>query len=186
MNPAPRRRLRELIGQHGTDLVSDSRRTRALLMDLCSGQPLEVSLLAAAQEERIAADLLKMPPGTPKPIFLDQLSRRLQQRRAFTPDASRWAVDSWALALGIVSSADLNSAPAAAPAPPPKPPPSQAAPAGASPATPPAQPKAPPRRATPPPPPAATIIPPQASYGSSQNWSSAAEMASSSYPVPSA
>ena len=86
-------------------------------MDACSDQQLEVSLLAAAQEERVAADLLKMPAGTPKPIVLDQLSRRLQQRRAFTPEAARWAVDSWALALGIVSSAELNSAPPAASAP---------------------------------------------------------------------
>ena len=114
MNATPRRRLRELIGQHGTELVSDARRTKALLLDLCTDQKLEVSLLCAAQEERVAADLLKMPAGTPKPIFLDQLARRLQQRRGFTPEAARWAVDSWALALGIVSSAELSSTPPAA------------------------------------------------------------------------
>jgi hypothetical protein len=122
MNATPRRRLRELLGQHGIELVSDARRTKALLLDLCTDQKLEVSLLCAAQEERVAADLLKMPAGTPKPFFLDQLARRLQQRRGFTPEAARWAVDSWALALGIVSSAELSSTPPAAARTPPPPP----------------------------------------------------------------
>jgi hypothetical protein len=112
MNAAPRRRLRELIGQHGPELVADSRRTKALLMDLCADHKLEVNLLSAAQEERVAADLLKMPKGTPKPLFLDQLARRLQQQRGLTAESARWAVDSWALALGIVTSAELSSAPA--------------------------------------------------------------------------
>ena len=153
MNATPRRRLRELLGQHGIELVSDARRTKGLLLDLCTDQKLEVSLLCAAQEERVTADLLKMPAGPPKPFFLDQLARRLQQRRGLTPEAARWAVDSWALALGIVSSAELSNTPPAAPTPPP-----------------------PPRMSTPPPPRSAAGTQTQAAYAMPHVRSSRAEL----------
>lgn len=108
MNPTPRRRLREIVGQHGHELVGDPKRTKALLMDLCGEHTLEINLLGMAQEERVAADLLQVTSGTPKAMLLDQLTRRLQERRGLTADSARWAVESWALALGVVTTADLR------------------------------------------------------------------------------
>lgn len=113
MNSAPRRRLRDILGQHGLELVGDPRRTKALLMDLCGEHKLEINLLSAAQEERIAGDLLKMPRGTPKAMLFDQFVRRLQENRGLAPDAARWAVESWAIALGVAVPNEFGAAQAA-------------------------------------------------------------------------
>jgi hypothetical protein len=123
VNSAPRRRLRDILGQHGLELVGDPRRTKALLMDLSGEHKLEINLLNAAQEERVAADLLKMPKGTPKTMLFDQLVRRLQENRGLALEPARWAVESWALALGVGVPSDFGKRATAPPTHPAAPPP---------------------------------------------------------------
>lgn len=108
MNDAPRRTLRELIARHGTGLCSDARRCEGLLRDLCGGHRREVNILVGALRERVPLDLLAGRNSVPTGLLLTRLAKRLEEHLALTEEASRWAVDSWALALGIVSDADLD------------------------------------------------------------------------------
>ena len=108
MNDAPRQTLRELIARHGPGLCSDARRCEGLLRDLCGEHRREINILVGALRERVPLDLLAGRNSAPTGLLMSRLARRLEDQLALTADASRWAVDSWALALGIVSEVELG------------------------------------------------------------------------------
>src|SRR5688572_87851 len=108
MNDAPRRTLRELIARHGPGLCSDARRCEGLLRDLCGEHRREINILTGALRERVPLDLLAGRSAVPTALLLARLSKRLEEHLALTEEAARWAVDSWALALGVVSDAELG------------------------------------------------------------------------------
>jgi len=119
MHDLPRQKLTEIVthrravtARFGRDVVNDAKLCEALLRDLCGDHRREISVLVAAQKERVAADLLASQAGVPHAVLLTRLTRRLQDNLALTEDAARWAVDSWALALGLPASA-LESQPRA-------------------------------------------------------------------------
>ncbi|MGH9941511.1 MAG: right-handed parallel beta-helix repeat-containing protein [Pyrinomonadaceae bacterium] len=103
MNELPRQKLRELVARHGRGLAEDARRCEGLLRDYCGGYRREVSALVSALEEHAAKELLDAPAGTPREVLLARLARRLCDHLALSEHAAVWAVDSWALALGVVS-----------------------------------------------------------------------------------
>ena len=104
----PRRTLRDLIARHGTGLCSDARRCEGLLRDLCGEHRREINILMGALEERVPLDLLAGKGSMPRGLLLTRLSKRLEDHLALTREAARWAVDSWALALGVVTDAELS------------------------------------------------------------------------------
>lgn len=108
MNDAPRRTLRELIVRHGPGLCSDARRCEGLLRDLCGEHRREINILVGALRERVPLDLLAGRNSVPAGLLLTRLAKRLEDHLALTEEASRWAVGSWALALGVVSDAELQ------------------------------------------------------------------------------
>ena len=95
-----REALSQLVALHGEAMLRDPARCRALLLDHCEGR-LEVALLTMAVEEDVPHLLLRNHDGTPTAVLLDRLSRRLESVRGLAPDSARWAVESWALALGV-------------------------------------------------------------------------------------
>jgi hypothetical protein len=109
MNDAPRQTLRELIARHGPGLCGDPRRCEGLLRDLCGEHRREINILVGALRERVPLDLLAAGKSLPTHLLLTRLAKRLEDQLALTEAASRWAVDSWALALGIVSDTELEA-----------------------------------------------------------------------------
>ena len=144
-----RQTLRQILTTYGPDVRRDPRRCEALLRDLCPTRALEVNLLLAALRERVPDELLAAPPGQPVSVLAARLSQRLVDTLGLTGAAARWAVGSWAIALGLAAEADL---PAPAPRPPayvpPRDAPSPAAPV--PPHLPPLRPPPPPLRRHPP------------------------------------
>jgi hypothetical protein len=104
----PRAALRYLMSQHGRSILDDPRRCEALMRDLCPESRREILLLVRAISERVPADLLGSRGGMPIQMFLAQLTKRLEDNLALSPDASRWTVESWALALGFVAPNELH------------------------------------------------------------------------------
>ncbi|MCL5283938.1 MAG: PQQ-binding-like beta-propeller repeat protein, partial [Armatimonadetes bacterium] len=91
----------------GNSLWRDARRLRALLSDLCpNDNRREINLLIAAVEENIPTDLTNSSQSSPKDMLLDRLAKRLEEDRGVTSEAARWAVGTWALALGVISPSD--------------------------------------------------------------------------------
>jgi hypothetical protein len=109
MNDLPRQKLVKIIARHGRAVANDHRRCEGLLRDYCSGYRREVAVLVSAMEERVAADLIAATPGLPREALLTKLAKRLHDDVAMEETAARWAVDSWALALGFVSGAELET-----------------------------------------------------------------------------
>jgi hypothetical protein len=107
MNEVPRRALREIIAKHGTDVCSDVRRCEGLLRDWCGAYRREINILVNAAEERVPLDLLAAEKQIPRELLLARLAKRLEEHLALTPEAANWAVESWALALGIMTEAEV-------------------------------------------------------------------------------
>lgn len=110
MHPLPRTTLREIVARYGRGLGNDPRRTEALLKDLCPAHKRETFVLVSAVRERVPADLLSSKDSTPHEVLLARLSRRMADDLALADDVARWAVESWALALDIISADQLKAA----------------------------------------------------------------------------
>ena len=121
-----RQTLRQVLIDYGPDVRLDPRRCEALLRDLCPGGKRDVTLLLTALRERIPDDLLAAQGGQPVAVLVARLAKRLVDTLGLADDAARWAVASWAIALGLATEDDL---PAPAPAPPPYVPPAYVPPA---------------------------------------------------------
>src|SRR5918998_4664425 len=99
MNELVRQKLREIVLKHGKPLLSDPRLCESLLKDYCGQYKKEIFVLVCAVREQVAADLLTSEDSVPREILHTLLVKRLQNNLALTEDASRWAVESWSLAL---------------------------------------------------------------------------------------
>ena len=102
MNDEPREKLRELIVEYGRSLCNDPRRCEALLKDYCGQYKREIFVLISALKNRVADDLLKTSAGVPHVLLLARLMKRLEDELGLAETAAQWAVESWALALGVI------------------------------------------------------------------------------------
>ncbi len=121
MNSTPRLVLTRIIAERGREICDQPERLEALLRDLCGAYKREINVLVGALEERVTIDLMSSARRIPRETLLASLAQRLHDARAYTPEAARWAVDSWAVALGVLteeefarreSTAKLNDNPA--------------------------------------------------------------------------
>jgi hypothetical protein len=103
MSDVPRQTLRDLIAKYGRDLCSDAGRCEGLLRDLCGSYRREINILVSALEERVPLDLLAAHNSVPRELLLARLTKRLEDQLGLTEEAAQWAVDSWALALGVIT-----------------------------------------------------------------------------------
>ncbi|MBT8166177.1 MAG: TIR domain-containing protein [Acidimicrobiia bacterium] len=90
--------LRQIVDEYGPALAEDPRRVRALLRDMAGEHRAEVAALVAAAEEGVGSGLLQSSQGL-TPETIQRLARKLQDNRALTEEASRWAVAAWSHAL---------------------------------------------------------------------------------------
>jgi chromatin remodeling complex protein RSC6 len=103
MNNDIRHKLRELIVEYGSSLCNEPARCEALLKDYCGAQKREIYVLVSALKKRVTDDMLKSRGAVPQEIIMRRLCKRLEDELALTVEAAQWAVESWALALGFVT-----------------------------------------------------------------------------------
>src|SRR5215210_6693636 len=129
MDDLPRQKLHEIIAEYSRSVCDDARQCEGLLRDLCSGYKRETHVLVSALRERVPHELLNASSsGITKEVTIARLSKRLHDDLAMTEESARWAVESWALALGVISAAEITKFVAKQPLAIPKTPSSQAAP----------------------------------------------------------
>lgn len=106
MDDLPRQKLGEIISRYGQAIGDDPRKCEGLLKDLCGEYRREIFVLVSALKERVAAELLAMPGGLPREVTLARLIRRLHDNLGLTEEVARWAVESWAMALGVMAGSE--------------------------------------------------------------------------------
>ena len=107
--------LGELLARFGPGLAEDPRRLEALLRDLAGQDRQGIFLLVSAARERVPERLTGSGGSLPAPLLISALARDLQQSLGLADSAARWAVQSWAVALGITSTASTAGTAATAP-----------------------------------------------------------------------
>ena len=103
MNNLVREKLSEIIARHGRSLAENPQRCEALLRDYCPQYKREINVLVEALKERVGTDLMNSSPAMPGLVLRAKLTSRLQDELGLSEEASKWAVDSWAIVLDVAS-----------------------------------------------------------------------------------
>lgn len=98
-----RAQLRVLLAEQGAAILDDPRRFEALLRDLSGERRREAHLLVSALRERVPADLSAPSDDLPRSLLIARLGQRLHDNLGIADTFARWAVVSWALALGAIT-----------------------------------------------------------------------------------
>ena len=103
MNDLPRRKLVELVRAEGNALLNDPQRLYFLLQSAYPECPSEVVAILGALRQGAPASLLSAAanPSVPWSTVTSSWSQRLQEQERMPPEAAAWAIDSWAMALGV-------------------------------------------------------------------------------------
>jgi len=110
MNPRVRDKLCQILATYGTSLYLDPRRCENLLRDLCPQHRRELNVLIGALREAVPADLAAMTQRNTAIHSIGRFSKRLEDNLAIAAGPARWAVETWALALGVVTANQLKAA----------------------------------------------------------------------------
>ena len=105
MNDIARQKLKELISRFGTSLATDRMRCLGMMRDMCREQKKEISGIMTALEEGI-------PTAIMKPDFSIEITRKLlilklENDRGLAKEVAEWSVDTWAIALGVLTESQL-------------------------------------------------------------------------------
>ena len=112
-------KLAEIVARYGRDLGDDPRRCEALLRDVCGQQyKREIFVLVSAARERVPAQLQQSSSGVPAEVVLLRLIQHLHDNLGLSEDLARWAVESWAFALGAAGLGHAKRRPVGSSAPP--------------------------------------------------------------------
>lgn len=101
LDPHPRAQLCFIIQQYGQNIITEPKRCRGMLSDLAPHHRLENNLLIAALEQKVAQELLQPSALIPINMQLERLAKRLHDTVGMKEEFAYWAVESWALALGV-------------------------------------------------------------------------------------
>ncbi len=100
MNDTARTVLTHLVARHGVSLAHDPNRCEGLLRDTCPECNREIFVLTHAVRQHVTDDLLSPRHTLPLALTEAFLVKRLEDELGFSGEAARWAVTSWAEALG--------------------------------------------------------------------------------------
>ena len=95
MNDQARQKLCQVISNYGTNICSTPRTCVMVLGQQCAEFPAERDLLLKALDRGIVTSVIKAPVGGPWEEQIKKLSSG-----STSADDARWAVESWAMALG--------------------------------------------------------------------------------------
>ncbi|MCU0550216.1 MAG: phosphate/phosphite/phosphonate ABC transporter substrate-binding protein [Leptolyngbya sp. Prado105] len=108
MNHEVREILRSLVAELGTDVNDNAQRWKGYLSDRLALYQLERQALITAMNEQVPAELLSSQFLVQPQVHIERLTQRLVDSFGLQPHVARWAVESWALALGVVQPEDLK------------------------------------------------------------------------------
>jgi hypothetical protein len=100
MNDTARTMLARLVALYGVSIAHDANRCEGLLRDTCPECSREIFVLVHAVRQHVTDDLLTPRHSLPLALTEAFLVKRLEDELGFSGEVARWAVASWAEALG--------------------------------------------------------------------------------------
>jgi hypothetical protein len=105
-----RENLIRIISQNDQNILEDSKKIKNLLLDLNRGEEKkEVTIICNSLEARIPFDLIKNKNNLPYKVSAERCVQHLQNISGITEELAMWTVDSWAIALKIISINDITN-----------------------------------------------------------------------------
>jgi len=102
-----REQLIRIVQEYGADILKDPKKVNGLLKDFCPEEPRgKIFAITQCLREGIAKELIDSSKRKTIRIEMSRLIRKIHDNFGLKEDISRWAVESIALALGIVSEKD--------------------------------------------------------------------------------
>jgi hypothetical protein len=99
-----RKNLIRIISQYSRSILDDPKKLKNLLFDLNQGiERKEVNIICTSLEDMVPFDLIKNKDNLPYEISSEQAIRRLKNNYGITEDLARWTIETWAVALNIIS-----------------------------------------------------------------------------------
>jgi hypothetical protein len=95
-----RQTLGDLVEKFGADLSEDPLRLEALLRDYAGTYRREIAVLVGAAREGVPRELRDPHVSMPPALRVGRLEKRLEDNLGLSSEASKWAVEAWAAALG--------------------------------------------------------------------------------------
>jgi hypothetical protein len=111
MNDSARTTLARLVARYGVAVAHDPNRCEGLLRDTCPQCSREIFVLTYAVRQHVTDDLLAPRHTLPLSLTEGFLAKRLEDELGFSTDVARWAVISWAEALGLTDPAPPAATP---------------------------------------------------------------------------
>ena len=103
MNNEARKQLIEIVKRYGIKILDEPRKVEGLLKDFCGDCKKEIFSIVSGLKEGASTELLNSSKSGTQKFVIGRLFQRLQDNYAMTEEASIWAVESIAIALGIIS-----------------------------------------------------------------------------------
>lgn len=102
MNDAVRQTLTDMMARPNRDKLLELRRFEGMLKDLCPSDRAEAHILLCGIKAKLPEKLLRGDAGGNLDSLLVRLVEELGERFALEPAAAGWAVEAWAVALGVI------------------------------------------------------------------------------------
>jgi hypothetical protein len=103
-----REKLCQVVARYGRGICDDHRRCEAVLRDVCADQKREVWALVSVVREGVGAELLGSDSSIPAELRVSRVTKRILENVGLAEDLARWAVGSWAIALGAIKADELQ------------------------------------------------------------------------------
>jgi hypothetical protein len=109
MSSTPRDVLIEIVGQYGEPLLTSPLRCEGLLKDFSGEFRREIFVLVSCLRVGVV-DQLRRQTGPSIKLVCARLALKLEQNLAISGDVAKWAVESWAIALGLLQLENASTA----------------------------------------------------------------------------
>lgn len=106
MNNTVREKLCEIINDHGIDISKEIKQCHALLCDYCSNYKREIAALMNVANQQGLEMLISDHDKNPQHL-INTIISKIYKNSAMSYQSIKWAVESWALALEVITDADL-------------------------------------------------------------------------------
>jgi hypothetical protein len=109
MNDGAKAVLCDLVEARGVDLILEPKKVEGLLRDHCPFLRTETNVLMTVLRQNVPQDLLAPVHDLPIQTHVARHATRMHERFGMEMETARWAVATWAVALGLDEGDELVS-----------------------------------------------------------------------------